>query len=208
MSGPRPDPDRPGIFVFDDPEEQNEWLEQNFPANMARIREIQHENVTPTIPSVSGDHMSSMSKQARRDAFEFARAQMYYGDGAGNRRKLIEATVDAKTAKNPAYGRAFQRELKRQDMAEHAEAARKERNREDRSEAISKNTKALASGNYGNASSTVILLIVGGYVAHQTGLDQKVYAKGKEMYVDARVRYSRWKIRRNMRVVTDDGSGS
>lgn len=143
------------------------------------------------------------TKQARRDAFEFARAQMYYGEGAGNRRKLIEATVDAKSAKNPTYGRAFRRELERQDMAEHAEAARKERNREDRNESIKKNTKAIASGNYGNASSTVIVLIVAGYFAHQTGFDQKVYEKGHDLYQAAHFRYNRWKIKRNMRVVND-----
>ena len=32
-------------------------------------------------------------RKARKDAKEYARAKMYYGEGAGNRRKLIRATV-------------------------------------------------------------------------------------------------------------------
>lgn len=34
-------------------------------------------------------------RRARRDAKEFTQAKMYYGEGAGNRRKLIKATVKA-----------------------------------------------------------------------------------------------------------------
>lgn len=40
------------------------------------------------------------NREARKDASEFARAQMFYGEGAGTRRKLIRATVDAKTKKD------------------------------------------------------------------------------------------------------------
>lgn len=35
-------------------------------------------------------------RRARRDAKEFTQAKMYYGEGAGNRRKLIKATVKAR----------------------------------------------------------------------------------------------------------------
>lgn len=42
----------------------------------------------------SGDAPRSTKRVAKRDAKEYARAQMYYGEGAGNRRKLIKATVE------------------------------------------------------------------------------------------------------------------
>ena len=41
-------------------------------------------------------------RRARRDAKEYTQAKMYYGEGAGNRRKLIKATVKARS-KDPFY---------------------------------------------------------------------------------------------------------
>lgn len=40
--------------------------------------------------------------KAKKDAKEFARAKMFYGEGAGNRRKLIKATVSERS-KDPGY---------------------------------------------------------------------------------------------------------
>jgi hypothetical protein len=77
----------------------------------------------------------SMDRRARKDAEEFARAKMYYGKGAGNRRKLINASVSARSANNPGYAKAFQRHLDNQDMSRHAERAQTERSRTDRREA-------------------------------------------------------------------------
>lgn len=144
--------------------------------------------------------MSNTQKEARRDAREYARAQMYYGEGAGNRRKLIFSTVDAKAERDPAYARAFHQELARQDMAEHATKARRERERRDRTEMVTKNTKHLLTGNYQNVQSSVLVLVVAGYFAHQTGLDKKVYEKGKKVYRDIRIRLESRKIRKNRKV--------
>src|SRR5688500_8043298 len=121
----------------------------------------------------------STQKEARRDAREFARAQMYYGEGAGTRRKLITATVESKAEKNPEYDRAFRQELERQDMAEHAAKARRERRRRDVKESTTKNTKALVTGNYQNAQAAVVTAATVGYFLHQTGLDKVIYEKGK-----------------------------
>lgn len=122
-----------------------------------------------------------LEKEARRDAREYARAQMYYGEGAGTRRKLIFATVDAKALRDPAYARAFHQELSRQDMAEHATKARHERRRKDTTQAVSRNTKHLISGNYQNVQSGLLIVIVLGYFAHNTGLDKRAMEKGKLM---------------------------
>lgn len=143
----------------------------------------------------------STTKDARNDAREYARAKMYYGEGAGNRRKLIEASVESKAARDPAYARAFRQELERQDMAEHASKARHERRRKDTTSAITSNTKALVSGNYQNVQSTALILVVAAYAAHQTGLDQKVYQKSKEIAADIK---ARWRRRRHFKLVVVD----
>ena len=46
-------------------------------------------------------------REAKRDAKEAARAKMSYGEGAGNRRKLINESVKAKSKKDPNYKKAF-----------------------------------------------------------------------------------------------------
>lgn len=65
-------------------------------------------------------------RTAKKDAKEYARAKMYYGEGAGNRRKLIKATVNARS-KDPVYKAEFEKALAEQDMAKHASKARTER---------------------------------------------------------------------------------
>ena len=45
-------------------------------------------------------------RRARRDAKEYTQAKMYYGEGAGNRRKLIKATVKTRS-KDPFYKSEF-----------------------------------------------------------------------------------------------------
>lgn len=77
-------------------------------------------------------------KLAERDAKEYARAKMYYGEGAGTRRKLIKATVDARASKDPAYKAAFDRHYANQDFSKHAEKARGERSRTDKKETTKK----------------------------------------------------------------------
>lgn len=131
----------------------------------------------------------STASQARRDAREVARAQMFYGEGAGNRRKLIAASVQAKIDRDPAYGRAFRQAIAREDMAEHASEARKERRRLDRNDAISRNTRAVMTGNKQSMQTSVLVATTIAYFAHQTGLDKKVYEKGRALYHEARARY-------------------
>lgn len=137
----------------------------------------------------------SIEREARRDAREYARAQMYYGEGAGIRRRHISNTVQSKADRSAAYNNAFLDELERQDMAEHAQKARRERQRRDTAESVTKNTKALVTGNYQNAQAGVLVVATVAYFAHQTGLDKKVYEKGKKVYRDVRYRIKRRKLK-------------
>ena len=92
-------------------------------------------------------------KEASKDASEFARAKMFYGEGAGTRRKLIKASVDAKSAKDPNYKKAFDFHLAKQDMSTHAEKARSERKHTDTKKNVKQKTGYLArrfTGEMGN----------------------------------------------------------
>lgn len=145
------------------------------------------------------------TKEARRDAREYARAQMYYGDGAGTRRKLIQATVDSKGHRDPAYARVFHTELEKQDMAEHAAKARAERQRTDRSEAVARNTRGILTGNSKSLSTSLLIIGFTIYVAHETGYDKKILEKGKTIWADIKARRARKKYMHTVHNITDVG---
>lgn len=126
----------------------------------------------------------NVQREALRDASEFARAQVFYGEGAGNRRKLIKAAVAAKASRSPAYQQAFESALAVQDMAAHVQKARKERRRRDFTHAFNKNTRNAMAGRYTGVNMTVI--VIGGvvYYAHRTGYDKRIYDSVKSKLDD------------------------
>lgn len=78
-----------------------------------------------------GVRRSRTERQAGKDAKEFARAKMFYGEGAGTRRKLIREKVNSRKAKDPKYAKAFDAALAKQDLGTHGDRARGERKRAD-----------------------------------------------------------------------------
>jgi len=74
---------------------------------------------------------NSTNRQAKKDAQEFARAKMFYGEGAGTRRKLIKAKVEDRAKHDPAYKKAFDHHLANQSMSDHSQKAVGERKRKD-----------------------------------------------------------------------------
>lgn len=134
------------------------------------------------------DHPGASSKtnhEARKDAAEFARAKMFTGEGAGNRRKLIKATVEGKSKKDPTYKAAFDHHLNNQDMANHASKAKSERKRKDVKNSVGKNARALNRAINGPFAGPVAAAAVVGAVgyAKASGLDQKAIKAGKK-FVD------------------------
>ena len=119
----------------------------------------------------------STNREAKKDAEEFARAKMFYGQGAGTRRKLIKATVEAKSKKDPSYKKAFDQHLTSQDMSTHASKARSERRRKDAVEKTYKTSKGVyryINGGFG-AVSMVSAIIASGYIAaSKTGIDKVI----------------------------------
>ena len=88
-----------------------------------------------------------ISNDARKDAEEFARAKAFYGEGAGNRRKAIKTSVEAKKKKNKFYAEEFEYHLSQQDMEYHMREAKRERNSKDMTnntrKALNKTNRAL-----------------------------------------------------------------
>lgn len=125
------------------------------------------------------------NRQAKNDAKEFARAKLFYGEGAGTRRKLIKAAVEAKSRKDPAYKRAFDHHLAKQDMSKHAEKARSERKRKDIKKSAGRGirgTRHILNGNSQYASAATAIAVGGALYAHKAGIDKIVLQKGKQAF--------------------------
>ncbi len=86
----------------------------------------------------------STNRDASKDAKEFARAKQFTGVGAGNRRKHIKSSVEAKKKKSSSYSKAFEAALDRQDASKHVSKAQSERKRKDRTIKAKQSTGAVA----------------------------------------------------------------
>ena len=136
----------------------------------------------------SGDAPRYTKRTAKKDAKEYARAKMYYGEGAGTRRKLINATVEQHKKNDPFYEKEFNRQLAKQDMASHAAKAKAERKTRDAVSTTARTTRGiinqvLRTGASVSASAAAIYT-----VAHYTGLDQKVMEYGRTTLRDIKLR--------------------
>lgn len=124
-------------------------------------------------------------RDAKKDASEFARAKMYYGEGAGTRRKLIKATVESKSKKDPSYKEAFDRNLGAQDFSKHATKARSQRKRTDTKNSVAKTARGVHRLNTGGFGNTTIAAaaVVGAYgFARSKGYDKVVINAGRVAY--------------------------
>jgi hypothetical protein len=125
--------------------------------------------------------MNKIEKMASKDAERYLAAEMFYGEGAGVRRRHMDAEVFQKQT-DPLYYDAFMKAYESLDLDKFAKAAIKERAKIDRLAKAGKNMRALKSGNI-NGLSTGIFVVVGvAYVAHQTGYDKKVEAEMKKQW--------------------------
>lgn len=124
----------------------------------------------------------STNKAALKDAREFARAKMFYGEGAGTRRKLIKARVDELSKKDPHYKKVFEQHLAEQNMAVHAAKAKGERKRKNAVKSTAKTARGvrhILNGNSQYASLAAALAVGGAMYAHKKGIDKVVLNAGK-----------------------------
>jgi hypothetical protein len=102
---------------------------------------VRKEQVPANIASVP----KKTRKEAEKDAEEFTRAKLFFGQGAGTRRKLIKAKVEAKQVKDPLYAKAFNHFVKQTDLGQRASQAKNQRKRKDVTKQIKKVTKRASS---------------------------------------------------------------
>lgn len=121
-----------------------------------------------------GVRKDKTTRTAEKDAAEFARAKMFYGEGAGTRRKLIRETVASRKKKDPKYAKAFDEALERQDMGRHGQKARSERKSADRSIKRKQRTGAIARRLTGEMGTQAAFVALAG-----TGLAYMASGKGK-----------------------------
>lgn len=134
-----------------------------------------------------------MEKLAAQDAYEYGVAQMFYGEGAGTRRKLLDVVIGDRIHDIPGYEMAFETASARLNQTELAEIAIKQRKSLDRAAKAGQNFRALKNGNMKNLSTGVFIVAGVVMVAHQTGYDKVVEAKAKELYKRAKVEVKfRW----------------
>lgn len=133
--------------------------------------------------------MSRIDKMIAKDAAEYVRAEMFFGEGAGTRRKLIGAVVAQRAKDIPGYDAKFQTALHAQDWADHAIMAAKERKRLDRLAGLGKNVNALKRGNVRGLTNVVFVGVGVIYVLKATGYDKvvedemnKAWIKAKRIY--------------------------
>lgn len=136
---------------------------------MDETNELMHVGVKGMKWGVRKDRPSGASpkvdRAARRDANEHSKAKMFYGEGAGNRRKLIKAKVDQKS-KDPEYKKAFDFHIENQDMSKRASQAKTTRKVKD----VQKGTAKTARGVKNLAMKTgapVAVSSVAVYAAYQ-----------------------------------------
>lgn len=124
----------------------------------------------------------STDRKAKKDAAETARAKMFYGEGAGTRRKLIKAQVETRS-KDPNYKKAFEQRLSEQDLGKHATKAKGERRRKDVVGGTAKTARGVhrqLTGGFGSVS-LASAAVAGAYVAaRQTGADKVVLNAAKQ----------------------------
>ena len=142
----------------------------------------------PPYPLNGGMSPRRAKSRAKKDAKEFARAKMFYGEGAGNRRKLIKNTV-AERSKDPVYKQAFDEALSRQDMAKHVQKAKAERHRKDTANQVKKTGRGLVNiftGHPERVGAGLAIVAAGVGIAHKTGVDKVVANAAKKKVSDIR----------------------
>jgi SRSO17 transposase len=136
---------------------------------------------------------SKTNREAKKDAEEYTRAKLYYGEGAGTRRKLIKATVEGKAKRDPTYKKAFDHHVGSTDLAKRASQARGERKRKDTKNTVAKTGRGVSHilrGNPQYASATAAMLVGGALYARKAGIDRIVMNAGKEALKNAKTAQS------------------
>jgi len=139
-------------------------------------------NKTKTSHFVNPDgtkNYKRISKEAKSDASEYARAKAYYGDGAGTRRKKIKNLISEKM-KDPDYKKAFEIELSKQDMEKHQKAANRERKVEDTKEKVKRTGRGIKNLILGVGTTSIAAIAIYN-AAKMAGADKMIANKAQTL---------------------------
>src|SRR6478735_3085685 len=118
-----------------------------------------------------------VNREARKDAEEFTRAKLFYGQGAGTRRKLIKAKVESRSAKDADYKKAFDHHVANTDFEKRESQAKGQRRRKDVVGGTAKTARGVhrsLTGGFGSVSATAAA-VAGAYgLAKASGADRIV----------------------------------
>ena len=133
----------------------------------------------------------STNRAAKKDAKEFTRAKMYYGEGAGNRRKLIKAKVNQRS-KDPSYKKAFDHHVANTDWEKRGKEARSKRARANAVKSTGKaarGAKNVALGNYRNVGVGILATAAAfkgaqalGVIPANSVIKDRAHAAGTKVY--------------------------
>lgn len=130
-------------------------------------------------PSLAHIHPKTL-KEASKDAEEFTRAKLFYGEGAGTRRKLIKATVETKKKRDSHYAKAFDHYVSQTNLHIRANQARRERKRKDTTGYVKKTArgvKQILQGNNQYANTAALVGTAAGTYAYKKGYLSKYISK-------------------------------
>lgn len=143
--------------------------------------------------------MTSIKNQAYQDASEYARAQLFHGEGAGIRRNLIGARIAGHADKyGLGYNKAFSQALEEQDWADHATKAVRERKRIDAGKFLKRNGSALVTGRTQNLSTGIAVAVAVYAIANQTGADEVIGREMKKAYKKAETEVKVFRAKRKL----------
>ena len=147
-----------------------------------------------------------VAKDAKKDAVEFTKAKMFYGEGAGNRRKLIKARVEQKS-KNADYKKAFDHYVDSTNLSKRADQAKSTRRRKDIQKTAGKTSRGIKNTLLGNPEAATLLalgLVGAGKTAKAKGYDEKALKYLKDVRVNAKNQKIVKEFLKNMNVKHDD----
>lgn len=150
--------------------------------------------------------MNKIEKMAAKDAHEYGLAQMFFGQGAGTRRKLIEAVIEERIATVPGYEVALDTAYSKLSQIEMAEKAIAERKKIDGIAKAGKNLRALKRGRLQDLSTGVYVAVGVAYVAHATGYDKKAWVEAQMLYAKAKARLRKGEVVINQYFQNNDGT--
>lgn len=132
-----------------------------------------------------------VNRMAAKDAKEHGLAKMYYGEGAGIRRRQIKNVVETRKKQDPTYAKAFDHHVTQQDLAKASAKAHSKRKRTDMAKGTAKTARGInhiINGNPQYATAAATLLVGGAMYIHKSGIDKVIFDKGKTFYKDAKSR--------------------